>query len=221
MEQIYTLLCSFTLLIFYSWMFNVINSSKMSSFKTIQEFSRTPEHFQGQQDVFQGSRTKQVLTANSRTILGAQGRLVTLQLHQKHAKPFWGARATDLLWSRLHCWTLDWAAKSTAVESYSILSGCPDSGIKSLWSVSAGEKSSFSFSNTYRCEAIFQRYDYFLNQAPKPTSTRRRHQVMCVDDHKPLFRQTGETNSETRFSLKFVNVDDEPNLLKLVFVPFS
>jgi len=60
----------------------------MSSFKTIQEFSRTPEHFQGQQDVFQGSRTKQVLTANSRTILGAQGRLVTLQLHQKHAKPF-------------------------------------------------------------------------------------------------------------------------------------
>ena len=32
---------------------------------------------------------------------------------------------------------------------------------------------------------------------------------MCVEDHKPLFRQTGETNSETRFSLKFVNVGDE------------
>ena len=34
------------------------------------------------------------------------------------------------------------------------------------------------------------------------------HQVMCVEDHQPLFRQTGETNSETRFSLKFVNVGE-------------
>jgi len=59
-------------------MFNVINSSKMGNLKTIQEFSRTPEDFQGQQDVFQWSRTKQVLTVNSRTILGAQGRLATL-----------------------------------------------------------------------------------------------------------------------------------------------
>ena len=42
------------------------------------------------------------------------------QLHQKHAKHFWGAKATDLLWSGLHCWTVDWAAKSTAVESDSI-----------------------------------------------------------------------------------------------------
>jgi len=38
-------------------MFNVVNSSKMNSLKTIQEFSRTPENIQGQQDVFQGSRT--------------------------------------------------------------------------------------------------------------------------------------------------------------------
>jgi len=44
---------------------------------------------------------------------------------------------------------------------------------------------------------------------------------MCVDDHKPLFRRTSETNSETGFSLKFVKVDDEPNLPKLVFVSFS
>jgi len=85
MEQIYTLLCSFTLLIFYSRMFNVINSSKMSSLKTIQEFPSTSEDFQGQH-VFQGSRTKQVLTANSRTILGAQGRLAILNPVSKNVK---------------------------------------------------------------------------------------------------------------------------------------
>ena len=51
-------------------------------------------------------------------------------------------------------------------------------------------------------------------------STRGQHQV-CVDEHNPLFRQTCETNSKTRLSLKFVNVGDEPNLLKLVFVSFS
>ena len=54
----------------------------------------------------------------------------------------------------------------------------------------------------------------FKNQARIPTSTRRRHQVMCVTDHKPLFRETGETNSETRFSLKFVNVGDEQKFPK-------
>ena len=43
--------------IVYSWMFNVINSSKMNNLKTIQEFSRTPENIQGQHDVFQESRT--------------------------------------------------------------------------------------------------------------------------------------------------------------------
>jgi len=37
---------------------------------------------------------------------------------------------------------------------------------------------------------------------------------MCIDDHKPLFRQTGEKNSVTRFSLKFVNVDDEQKFPK-------
>ena len=36
---------------------------------------------------------------------------------------------------------------------------------------------------------------------------------MCVDDHKPLFRQTFETNSETRL-LKFVNVGDEQKFPK-------
>jgi len=38
-------------------MFNVTNGSKMNSLKTIQEFSRTPEDIQGQQVVFQESRT--------------------------------------------------------------------------------------------------------------------------------------------------------------------
>jgi len=60
-------------------MFNAVNGSKMNSLKTIQEFSRTPEHIQGQQVVFQESRTERVLIANSRTIIGAQGRLATLE----------------------------------------------------------------------------------------------------------------------------------------------
>jgi len=42
------------------------------------------------------------------------------------AKPFWGVRVTGSLWNELHCWTADWAAKSTAVEFDSILSGCPN-----------------------------------------------------------------------------------------------
>ena len=44
MKQIYTLLCSFTLFILDSWMYNVINSSKMNSLKTIQEFSKTRKY---------------------------------------------------------------------------------------------------------------------------------------------------------------------------------
>jgi len=38
-------------------MFSVINSSKIDNLKTIQEFSRVLENIQGQQDVFQESRT--------------------------------------------------------------------------------------------------------------------------------------------------------------------
>ena len=59
-------------------MFNVINSSQMNNWKTIQEFSRTPENIQGQQGIFQESRTWQGMIANSRTVLDAQGRLATL-----------------------------------------------------------------------------------------------------------------------------------------------
>jgi len=77
MEQVYTLLCSFTLFILEkhlvvleyfpttlkivvvldSWMLNVINSYEMNKFKNIQEFSRTSENIQGHQDVFQESMT--------------------------------------------------------------------------------------------------------------------------------------------------------------------
>jgi len=41
----------------------------MNNLKIIQEFSRTPENIQGQQDVFQESRAKRVLIANSRQFL--------------------------------------------------------------------------------------------------------------------------------------------------------
>ena len=76
MEQIYTLLCSFTLfileknlvvlksfpaslkiLVLDSWMFNVTNICLTNNFKDIQEFSRTPENIQGQEDDFWESRT--------------------------------------------------------------------------------------------------------------------------------------------------------------------
>jgi len=58
MEQIYTLFYSFTLFILDSSIFNLINSSEMNNLKTIQEISRTPENIQGQQDIFQESKTK-------------------------------------------------------------------------------------------------------------------------------------------------------------------
>jgi len=57
--------------------------------------------------------------------------------------------------------------------------------------------------------------------------TKQRYQLQPEDDIRcaltttKLFRQTCETNSETRFSLKFVKLGDESNLLKLVFVLFS
>jgi len=50
----------------------------MNNLKTIQEFSRTPENIQGQQEIFQESGTKRVLIANSTTIHDAQERLATL-----------------------------------------------------------------------------------------------------------------------------------------------
>jgi len=60
MERIYTLLCSFALFILDSWIF-----------KDAGKYSRTTRCFSRIKD-------KRVLIANSRTILGAQGRLGTL-----------------------------------------------------------------------------------------------------------------------------------------------
>ena len=89
MEQIYTLFCSCTLFILDSWIFKLINSSPIKIFKNIHEFSRTPENIQGQHDVFQESRTKRDLIANSRTVLGPQGRLATLsRVLLSSARPF-------------------------------------------------------------------------------------------------------------------------------------
>ena len=73
-------------------MFNVINSSLMKNSLNIKEFSRTPENIQGKQDVFQESRTKRILIANSRRILGAQGRLGTLagvDFSKEEPEPEW------------------------------------------------------------------------------------------------------------------------------------
>jgi len=41
-------------------------------------------------------------------------------------------------------------------------------------------KARLLFPTTSRFEAVFQHFNYFWKQAPKPTSTRKRHQV-CVD----------------------------------------
>ena len=70
------------------------------------------------------------------------------QLHQNMQlgeKPLWGVRAEGSLWNEMHCWTTDCAAKTTAVESDWNSTGCPVSGSKSLWSVSADNKSFFFF----------------------------------------------------------------------------
>jgi len=58
MEQIYVaILFSITQLNLESIMLNAINSSVMNNFTTVQELSRTLQNTQGQQNVFQASRT--------------------------------------------------------------------------------------------------------------------------------------------------------------------
>jgi len=52
----------------------------MNNFTSVQELSRTPENIQRQQNVFERSKIKLALIANSRKVLGAQGRLATLLL---------------------------------------------------------------------------------------------------------------------------------------------
>ena len=99
----------------------------------------------------------------------------------------------------MHCRIAYWAETSTAVECDSSLSGCPNQ----ILQICVWRQQKF-FSNYIPLWTCFSTMELFLNQTPIPNSTRRRHQV-GVDDHRLLVRQTCETNSETRFSLKFVN----------------
>jgi len=67
-------------------MFNAINSSTMKNFATVQELLRMPENTQGQQNVFQGSRTSPVLIPNLGKTLGAQGRLTSFVISISFAR---------------------------------------------------------------------------------------------------------------------------------------
>ena len=84
-----------------------------------------------------------------------------LTITSTHAKHFWGARATDSLWSGLHCWTVDCATKSTALESDSIWVDVQtmEPNISDLCPQTT--KALLLFPTTYPCEAVFQRYNYF------------------------------------------------------------
>jgi len=58
-------------------MFNVISSSVMNNFTSVQELSRTPENtFKDKKMIFKDKGNSH-LTANSREVLGAQGCLAT------------------------------------------------------------------------------------------------------------------------------------------------
>jgi len=50
----------------------------MSNITTVQKLSSTPENTQGQQSVFQESKTQPILIGNLKEVLGAQGRLASL-----------------------------------------------------------------------------------------------------------------------------------------------
>jgi len=80
----------------------------------------------------------------------------------------------------------------------------------SLICVGRRQKLFFFFQLHTAVKLFFNDIIIFKTMASIPTSTRRRHQV-CIDDHRSLFQQTCETNSEARFSLQSVNVGDEPN----------
>jgi len=58
-------------------MVNVINSSILNNFTTVQELSRTPESTQGQQNAFQVTWTLPVLTTNLRRVLCVHRHLAT------------------------------------------------------------------------------------------------------------------------------------------------
>ena len=102
------------------WVFTHHSSLIINNFTTVQEFWRTPENAQGQQNVFQESKDITSLVANSRKVLGAYGRLATLTCPE-----IWCGQAVDcnnsLKRRRRHTccsqkkWMLAWHRRSADV----------------------------------------------------------------------------------------------------------
>jgi len=118
----------------------------------------------------------------------------------------------------LNSW-LSCKVDSCAVSD-SNLSGCPLNPTKSLWFVSVGNKSSFAFSNYIQLWRCLSTRKLFLKPS---TETNFNQKTTSVVRWQPqaLISANLWNKLERRFSLKFVNGGDEPNLLKLVFVIFS
>ena len=102
------------------WVITHHSSLIINNFTTVQEFWRTPENAQGQQNVFQESKDITSLVANSRKVLGAYGRLATLTCPE-----IWCGQAVDcnnsLKRRRRHTccsqkkWMLAWHRRSADV----------------------------------------------------------------------------------------------------------
>jgi len=142
------------------------------------------------------------------------------------AKSFWSARATGSLWSVLHCWTADWAAKSTSVYRkvkkrffWHNFGECLVNETNSLWCVSAGNKNAFAFFSYTPLRNCFSTLQLFLK--PSTATNFNQKTTWGVRWQPQAFISTCETNSETWFSFKFLNVGNKPILIKLVFVLFS
>jgi len=95
---------------------------------------------------------------------------------------------------------------------------CLVNGTKSFWSLSAGNKNAFAFFSYIQLRSCFSTLQLFLKPS---TATNFNQKTTGVRWRPQVYVPTCETNSQTWFSLKFLNVGNKPNLLKLVFVLFS
>ena len=102
---------------------------------------------------------------------------------------------------------LDWAAKSTAVESWFNFERMSRRWNQISLICVRRQQKLFCFFQLH-CLPLWSCFSTLTI-----FKTKHGHQLQ-PDDHKPLFRQTCETNSETRFSLKSVNVGDEQKFPK-------
>jgi len=102
-----------------------------------------------------------LLTIRSKFLIGAKG--------------FWGSKTSGSLWNGLHCWTADWAAKSRTVESLTQFWVDVQTMEPNLWSVWAGNKSYFSFSNYIPLWSCFSN-DIIIFK------TKHQYQLQCKDD---------------------------------------